>query len=208
MTTCPSWSDDSRGTAEQTALLEDQLETLVLRLAANPSVVTIPDRETLNDWHLSIFKNLVPLDYYAGNMRGDYEDMPCLAKDVYVGKVNGTPYAQVDHEISQYERTTITLLEEADKRFSSEPKLEDYDFLFEAIAWIVSYFIRIHPYLNGNGRVFRVTTNVLLFRFGFKFGLFRLNPRPDQPYGTVAAHAMQGNHLPLKYYLMQRAAYE
>src|SRR5690242_10322849 len=102
---CPSWTQDSN----------DKLPSIASGLAAFYDFVQRKSKTYLlngNDirmWHGKIFKDAVPLTYYAGNFRGvDPKRFPCLAKPVYLmtpsGTVSssGTPFEQVESQMQQF----------------------------------------------------------------------------------------------------------
>lgn len=161
-----------------------------------------PVSATLDDWHYRVFRGLPPIDYYAGNMRGDYEDKPCLAVDVEVAGILGVRYTELRSHTSFFDQVVDALLDELDQQYATASPDDDLDFLFEAVAWITTDFIRIHPYLNGNGRLSRIISNALLYRYGFRIDSVRVNPRPNSPYGRAGREAMLGNHLPMRDYLI------
>ena len=58
----------------------------------------------------------------------------------------------------------------------------------QLITFAVGRLIRIHPFVNGNGRMSRLVANYLLYRFGLPL----LFPHPyDRPVGTEYASASE-----------------
>lgn len=205
MKTCPAWSDDARGTPKQVRQLERQLKELLVKIVDEVDRPVRPVRLMLDSWHLCVFRGLPPLDYYAGNMRGEYSDKPCLAVDVQVGGAVGTPYWYIPNTVDRFDTAVDMLLQALDNMYLDKG-VGDLKLLFDAVAWITCRFIRIHPYINGNGRLSRVISNALLFRYGLDINTVRLNPRPDQPYSDAGAAAMIGEYLPMRDYLLMSAA--
>jgi hypothetical protein len=63
-------------------------------------------------------------------------------------------------------------------------------------ALAIGRFIRIHPFLNGNGRTSRLLWAALLTRFAVP-PQARIVPRPEEPYSQVMRAAMHGDDGPL-----------
>ncbi len=63
-------------------------------------------------------------------------------------------------------------------------------------ANLIGGFIRIHPFLNGNGRTSRLLCRYCLLRFGVP-PKFTTHPRPALPYGQLMAAAMRADYRPL-----------
>ena len=63
-------------------------------------------------------------------------------------------------------------------------------------AYLIGQFIRIHPFINGNGRISRVIWAWCLARFGVPLQC-RISTRPVEPYARLMGEAMRGNSQPL-----------
>ena len=84
-----------------------------------------------------------------------------------------------------------------DSQYPPEQEL-DQDGLAAVIdlcAWAHAEWVRIHPFLNGNGRIARIWANSLFMRYGIA-PVVRLRPRPDGGYGLAGAAAMEGDWQP------------
>src|SRR5688572_10738779 len=91
---CPAWADD-RAEHDQT-----DLEVAVNKVRADAcaeSKRTRPGRKELRRWHLRSFRNVVPLDYYAGHFRQRDPQRPCLEYDNGVRHPDGTVVAGASH---------------------------------------------------------------------------------------------------------------
>jgi Fic family protein len=67
-------------------------------------------------------------------------------------------------------------------------------------ATLHNEWVRIHPHVNGNGRIARCWANWILLRYGLP-PVVRLRPRPDQQlYLRAAKLARQRLHGPMQRY--------
>lgn len=136
---------------------------------------------------------MVPLEYYAGNYRQEDPERPCLGRDVAVDGVNALPFAWVHQgmaRLAESLRGDLVELELAWPSIGTEARLDQ---LATLIAAAVGHFIRVHPFLNGNGRMSRVLWTVLLARFGLPHH-FAIIDHPKVPsYDWAMANAMRGD---------------
>ena len=159
----------------------------------------------LKVWHGQLFREVVPVGYYAGHFRSDDLRYPCIAVNVGVGPYPGAPFSEVPNrmgrfssDLSYYTARTDTYVRDA-----SDPKKQ-----LEAAAQLAAFcackIVQIHPFINGNGRISRLAANFFLHRYGLRFALDRLRPtRPTSPsYVDAAAHCMQGRHDSLFRYIL------
>ena len=56
----------------------------------------------LKDWHAKLFRQVVPVSYYAGNYRSDDPRYPCLSTEIEVAGVRGTPFQDVAKRMAQF----------------------------------------------------------------------------------------------------------
>jgi fido (protein-threonine AMPylation protein) len=150
-------------------------------------------------WHLTMFRQHVPLDYYAGNFRQVDTTRPCLGIDVWVAGVDGEHFARVPQEVATlFER----LRKELNSLEYSWPELTPGQRVIRlsiVLGRVVGRFIQIHPFVNGNGRTSRLLWAWGLLRFGVPPQI-RVRQHPEQPnYNSIMADAMRGdfNHLSL-----------
>jgi fido (protein-threonine AMPylation protein) len=204
---CPEWNDAARDDDKYKERLLAQYAATIRMIVDPASGPPNPVRPMLDRWHRAIFNGLPAVDYYAGNMRGIYPDMPCLAANVEVGGVRGSEFAQVAADVEKLDKIVETFMAETEKRIDAGwegPPL--VDFIIECTAIVVARFIQIHPYLNGNGRISRLIANALLFRFGLGINNVRFDPRPEAPYSTASAYAMTGRADWMKVFLRRAVA--
>jgi hypothetical protein len=135
-------------------------------------------------------------------MRGIYADKPCLARNVQVGGISGAAFEIMPDVIRHFDTAVDDLLAAVDDAIKAGLSGDALvDFMLDCAAWITACFLRIHPYLNGNGRISRLISNALLYRFGLGLNNVRLNPRPDAPYSSAGRFAMLGDYAPMKHFL-------
>ena len=155
--------------------------------------------DAVRTWHATLFQGLVPVDYYAGNFRVVDAAMPCLAVDVEVADpakpgtgIPGTTCHAVASSMVAWERkheAVIGALVAALPRLSVRQQAV---YLATALAAAVGEFIRIHPFLNGNGRTSRLLWGMVLRRFNMAIQV-QVGFRPRHPYGEVMHRCMKGD---------------
>jgi Fic family protein len=184
---CPAWTNRES---------VDKLPYVVLGMADFHRFIFknakqhIIDHGDIKTWHGKIFARVVPLSYYAGNYRADDPTKPCLRENVGVPPNPGAPYAQVPDlmkNLSDELRSLVTKTARYIGR-GSIPPVERTRAVIELVAFAVGKFLKIHPFMNGNGRMSRLLANYLLYRFGFPL----LHPHPyDRPVGQEYARAAE-----------------
>ena len=76
-----------------------------------------------------------------------------------------------------------------------KPDVDQLAAIVDLCAWVHTEWVRIHPFVNGNGRTARFWANSLATRYGVSL-FIRLRPRPGAGYGEACASAMQGDWKP------------
>lgn len=190
---CPDWVEDIP--ASERDEFAKRLASIfeVVRESACQSL--LGERDILA-WHLSLFQGFVPLDYYAGNFRQDDPKRPCLGRPVNVAGVLGSDFRLVTTEIAALFEAFIKISRTFEVRWPALAPRERAIQLARAIAYLVGMLIKIHPFLNGNGRVSRLTWSWTLVRFGVPIQC-RVIPRPKGRYEQLMASAMKGDFAPL-----------
>lgn len=167
--------------------------------AASADVLT---QETIKDWHRTLFQAFVPLAYYAGSFRQHDLTRPCLQILVEVGAIVGTLPDRVPDEMNLLFSELNANVMKLEDRWGMAKPAERAGLLSKLLAWFVGSFIRIHPFINGNGH-----TSRLLWRWGLhRYGVppqIRSHPRPDPPYGAVMRDAMRGDDKALRKHILQ-----
>jgi hypothetical protein len=147
-------------------------------------------------WHREIMRGLgVPKPEYVGRMRGE----PGLeAVRVMVGQHGGVPPDQVADAVVLFEGKLNQALASLDSRIPPGAAL-DADTLAAVLnvcGWAHAEWVRIHPFVNGNGRTARLWANYVAMRYGLP-PFVRLRPRPEaDAYAHAGSEAMKGNWNP------------
>jgi hypothetical protein len=136
----------------------------------------------------------VPNPNYVVHFRGETG-----LKRVQVQVANKTAVGPkaVGGELVAFERRLQRVVAALDKRYPVSQPL-DADGLaavIELSAWAHAEWVRIHPFVNGNGRSARLWANFLFMRYGVP-PVVRLRRRPDGGYGAASAQAMEGDWKP------------
>jgi len=201
---CPRWEEDippARIDEFKASVARVQQEIL----SSAASTIVTPDEA--RRWHSLLFDAFVPLRYYAGNFRGVDQAMPCLAMNNGVGSSIATviPGAHFYHARRQVEalfETTRQHLGSFELRWGQLTPAERAFQLAVITANLVGPFIRIHPFVNGNGRISRLLWRWCLLRFGLPVQCC-VHPRPGSPYANLMDSAMHGDYKPLVLYVLQ-----
>lgn len=199
----PAWDDD---VASERADANLAKLTIDIPSASNQSR-SLPTAELARYWHREMVRGLeIPDDAYRGGFRGDAH--PALADyEVTVGALEITRARDVAEEIRQMMvelEVRISCLDELDKQ--GDPEILDPSFvraILETAAWLHCEWVRVHPFVNGNGRTARMWVLWLCGRYGLP-QLLALRPRPDLGYNTAAQLGVTGEHGLFLQYLLVR----
>ena len=182
------WDADSPG-------LRQNL-TEVLRNARDRAVGReVPSLEDLRRWHRGTMAGLeVPDVGGVGCFRVEAGLEPVR---VWIGAHEGVAPGAVAEELRAFEETLQRAVAALDALF---PRGEDVDAdglaaVVDLCAWAHAEWVRIHPFVNGNGRTARILANSLLMRYGVP-PFIRLRPRPNSSYGRASEAAMRGDWRP------------
>ncbi len=152
MMKCPEWSEDISADRREEFRIYATMVYRRIDESARRRIITSEDPRT---WHGEMFRTFVPLAYYAGNYRQHDVSLPCLKQDVIVGQNPGMPFRLVVHEIrSLFEQFGIAL-RKMEVLWPTLSLPERAKRLAILLANLIGRFIKIHPFLNGNGRVSR-----------------------------------------------------
>lgn len=189
---CPAWSDPPR--------TNDRVEAgnTAVREGAKQCRHRAPRRSDLEQWHRVLFDGFTPPghEYYAGNTRQPSCEAPCLEMNVEVGGVPGTHFSLVNEALLHWERETRLRIKALQKDWKSLGPEDRLVGVCTAISHAVGAFIRIHPFVNGNGRTSRVLFNVLMARFELS-SRYSVVGRPAPPYSELMRAAMHRDDGPL-----------
>jgi hypothetical protein len=156
-----------------------------------------------------MFVGLTPekCPYYAGHYRG--ESYRCLRhhrvkvdSDPRVGAEAKRVTPDLANLSSQIIGAGLKVVESAFQRPDEElapPEKLNYLVMF-ACAVLVE-FLRIHPYVNGNGHAGRLIVWLILAKFGYWPERWPLDTSPA--YGQLISHYRDGNKKPLEQFVMQ-----
>jgi hypothetical protein len=200
MVECPAWKDPE-GTQQLPSVVEGMADfhRFIVKKAAK-HILTHRDLKT---WHTRIFSRVVPLSYYAGNYRSIEEGLPCLSQDVEVGGISGARFQDVPQLMNELSDEVRAWIISTDKYVSSNPTPENRTkAVLQLAALYAGKFVRIHPFINGNGRMSRLIANYVLTRYQYPPPYYDPYPRPGGDYASAGAACMIGNLVPLYQYLL------
>jgi hypothetical protein len=168
---------------------------------------SLPSAKLVRDWHREMVQGVtISDDAYRGGFRG--EAHPALVDyEVTVGGLPTTRACNVADEIDR-------LMSELESRVSYLDELDrqgDQNFLavafvqeiLETAAWLHCEWVRIHPFVNGNGRTARMWVLWLCGRYGLP-SLLNLRPRPDMGYNSASQLGVTGDYSLFLQYLLVR----
>ena len=190
------WDADSTRLSKNLAVVMSSAE----RHAARREAVTL---DLLKQWHARTMLGLrLPDAHYVGQFRGPPH---LIGIGVRVGEHVGVSSAHVQRHLEGFITVLGNMLQQLDAAAPhiAELDLDGFQAAVEVAAWAHSQWARIHPFVNGNGRIARVLANTILMRYGVRPAL-RLRPRPGDGYADACAAAMSGDwgdHLPMTAYL-------
>ena len=155
-----------------------------------------PSLELARSWHRTAMAELeVPNKNWIGGFRGEQGLEEAFVR---VGKQPGTNPSNVAAELGRFIRklrSAISLVDDTlNERGVDTP--EHLRLVLRTAAWAHAEWVRIHPFVNGNGRTARLWANWILMRFGIQ-PFVRLRPRPEgDEYARAGEEAMKGNWQP------------
>ncbi len=200
MAECPRWEK-----AESDARLPSVVEGLsdFHRFALRKAQTHILNHGDLKTWHGRIFRDVVPLSYYAGNYRSTDAGRPCLSQNVEVGGSPGAPYQDVPRLMEGLSDEMRDAVTRTDRYIASNPTPADRArAVVQLAALYAGKFIQIHPFLNGNGRMSRLIANYMFYRYGYPFPYYDPYPRPGVDYEAANRECMLGDYVPLYRYFL------
>ncbi len=157
---------------------------------------------TIREWHRQVMSGLdVPNRDHIGAFRGEPR---IQGINVGVGTVVGVVSSEVLNELRIFNTTLQKVIGRLDELVPSGaiPNEDAAAAVLELCGWAHAEWVRIHPFVNGNGRTARLLANYLAMRY--RLPLFvRLRPRPDGNYAAVAAMAMRGIWEPTSMYFAE-----
>jgi len=185
----PNWDEDSPELRENLRVVLKGIRDAALKRQK-------PSLKMIRGWHRETMKGLnVPNSACVGKFRGQ---AGLESIEVNIGSHTGTPSDEVAVETNQFISRLGMIVERLDNAIAPGEDLtaDHFNAVLEAIAWAHSEWVRIHPFVNGNGRTARLLANALAMRYGLP-PFVRLRPRPNYGYGKAAKASMRGDHRPL-----------
>lgn len=199
----PEWDDEVESERARANLAQ---LTVTIPSSSNESR-SLPTVKLARDWHQEMVLGIkIPDDSYRGGFRGDTH--PALADyEVTVGTLPTTRACDVADQIDQLmlelgER--VSRLDELDAQGDQAILVPDFvKAVLETAAWLHCEWVRIHPFVNGNGRTARMWVLWLCGRYGLPL-LLKLRPRPDMGYNSASQLGVTGDHSLFLQYLLFR----
>lgn len=148
--------------------------------------------EEIAEIHRVLTAPVVPVGYYAGGIRQDSSRYRCLAQDVEVGGIPGSHFREVLVDLARLCHEYAGAIATYEARLDEMRDREKARGLALVTAKMVAGFIRVHPFLNGNGRTSRIIWAAILATFGF-VPQHDVTIRPAPPYPELMAQAMRGD---------------
>jgi fido (protein-threonine AMPylation protein) len=162
--------------------------------------------------HLHLFKNLAPTDnpYYAGHYRGeDFENLKNywvgVASDPRVGYAPSIVQDSMDL-FADISRQTLVDLDSTNNHDLLELD-QKICITVEKACDLFELFLRIHPYINGNGHIGRIMLWGVLQKYGYNPIRWTIDTRPfDPPYSDYIKKFRSGERTPLISFILSLIA--
>jgi fido (protein-threonine AMPylation protein) len=203
---CPEWE------YSQNPSCQPHLNQVIRRLllALREGRIGLASALDSRQVHSDLFSALTPpvCPYYAGHYRG--EDYRCL-KYCQVGvqgdsRVGACPasVSAIMNDLERLIRAGVAGLDESARLPASRMPREQMVIYTVALAChVFEVFLRIHPYVNGNGHAGRFLIWCLLGRYGYWPERWTIEPRPGEPgYTQAIVDCRNGNPVPLESLVM------
>ena len=200
MIKCPTWTKNPL--PSQNSSFHCACQTAYAQLKDDVHDNAYVFTEIIELWHYILFHQFVPLAYYAGYHRRDDPDRPCLGINVKVNGMPGSAFLQVRRDLTELfgrVRATIVEFELSWHIYSQTERAKRLSIL---LGYLVGQFVKIHPFINGNGHVSRMLWAWGLSRFNVSVQA-RICPRPDPPYSNLMKKSMEGDFMPLMIYILR-----
>jgi len=184
----PDWDEESPTLRKNLAQVTQEISRTAKRRET-------PALQWVRRWHAMMMRGLeVPAPEYVGAFRGE----PGVENiGVEIGGRRGVVSTEVVGELRRFESTLQALVVNLDSvvPVGHELNADELAAVLDLCAWAHAEWVRIHPFVNGNGRTARIWANSLAKRYGLP-GFVRLRPRPDESYAQAGIKAMQGDWKP------------
>lgn len=190
MKNCPEWSGDGKREASKGRYY------ILVKQINHSATTRLISSDQVRQWHRHLFESDVPLAYYAGNYRQNNAEMPCLAQRVYVRGIPGAHFLNALPRAEKLFSDIESAISKLELNWDSLTMTQRVVEFCAILTGSVGEFVRIHPFINGNGRTSRAIWMWMLARYRLPpmFGVLR---RPKPPYSELMARCMKGDFLPL-----------
>lgn len=195
------WSGD--GTPADALQIERNLAELLGDLREDAARRDLPTIGMAREWHRRIFQGVsVPVPYFAGGIRDSDPSEPELVDyEVAVrgpaGVASAVRAAEVPAALASFRdvlRSKVSHLDQLHPYVDLGVVTGPLDSVMKLCAWVHGEWVRIHPFVNGNGRTARIWANWIALRYGLP-AFVRLRPRPfGDRYASAAERSMAGDH--------------
>lgn len=181
----PDWEEDS-------PTLRRNLEAVLAAIETRTySARPLPSFEDARLWHIHAMNGLIAdKPEYIGRFRGE-----AGLEGLWVAVEHnlGTPPEGVSANLLEFEDQLRQKVVEWDAvvPIGGKPDARQLNGVIELCAWAHAEWVRIHPFVNGNGRTARLWANSLAMRYGLP-PFIRLRPRPNHGYNNAGEAAMRG----------------
>jgi len=141
--------------------------------------------------HRGIFGGLFP--HFAGFLRGP--EPPGLYRNVTFGPYRGTHAADVRRECDALFATITGIIRQLDNWLHTRGRAAFAEQVLQAAAYVHCELIRIHPFVNGNGRATRKCVDYFCWRYGLLPPIFaqKVAGRADPEYKDAVRTHLQGH---------------
>jgi fido (protein-threonine AMPylation protein) len=200
---CPVWANETTQEQEKEIIKGmDEVHAFISARAKNYLI----NHGDLKTWHLTFFRKVVPVHYYAGNYRTNDVGRPCLAVDVHVDGNPGVSHREVQLAMQGFSDAFQAACSQVSIFLATNPAARNRNrVLVTLLAQAVTDFIRIHPFINGNGRLSRFLAIYICRRFDLPIPFSDPRNRPDSlAYEAASAEAMIGDYKPLYVFFLQQ----
>ena len=207
---CPAWEYDNH--PDRKTVLQKEIKSILIELRKQQINALDSVVDTRNVHH-RLFNQLTPPDcpYYASHYRG--ENFRCLKfnqvgirSDTRVGFKPHLVHGYMD-ELGGIVKEAAAALDEGMKAPDAKiPSKDKILYIVAATCRIFELFLRIHPYVNGNGHIARFCIWALLGRYGLWPTKWPIDPRPNPPYTDFIVEYRNGNPVPLETFIMRNLA--
>lgn len=205
---CPAWEYTEYDNYDD--ILKSEITSILLDLRT-AKLDTLRAAADTRNIHYRLFQNLTPIEtpYYAGHYRG--EAFRCLKEYEVRIRTDPTvglpPHQVLGHmvELASIIAASVAGLDDGFKIPNVQLSLRQKVLYAVAVACrIFEYFLRIHPYANGNGHAARFCIWAILGRYGLWPVRWPIHPRPvDPPYVNLIIEYRRGNPQPLEEFILR-----